>query len=279
MTRPGGSPARQRHERGALVAAAARAGRRGSSSCCQPARVPAEPARRARRLRRRRGRGSRTSSSRATISSGTPTAAWSRCSPRRAAARLAHGDRAARVRRRARGPGGRAVARGGRAALPRDSCAGTWRRSCITSARRFRYPIRCRRSSSRAPRRSTAERGPDEAEIPLEPLPYPVLVVTGGHEPAFDAVADVLCERLGAERLVLPGAGHAVQNAPGFNEALEASSARDQAAVRSASRRRRRPAGSRASRSRARRRRRARTRSRARRRRRRSRGSSTFQSP
>jgi pimeloyl-ACP methyl ester carboxylesterase len=66
-----------------------------------------------------------------------------------------------------------------------------------------------------------AERRPDEAEIPLEPLPYPVLVVTGDHEPAFEAVADVLCARLGAERLVLPGAGHAVQNAPGFNDALE----------------------------------------------------------
>ena len=50
-----------------------------------------------------------------------------------------------------------------------------------------------------------AERRPDEAEIPLEPLPYPVLVVTGDHEPAFDAVADVLCARLRAERLVLPG--------------------------------------------------------------------------
>jgi pimeloyl-ACP methyl ester carboxylesterase len=58
--------------------------------------------------------------------------------------------------------------------------------------------------------------------IPVEPLPYPVLVVTGDHELAFEAVADVLCERLGAERLVLPGAGHAVQRAPGFNEALEA---------------------------------------------------------
>ena len=65
-----------------------------------------------------------------------------------------------------------------------------------------------------------SERWPDEAEIPLEPLPYPVLVVTGGHEPAFEAVGDVLCAGLGAERLVLPGAGHAVQNAPGFNDAL-----------------------------------------------------------
>jgi pimeloyl-ACP methyl ester carboxylesterase len=67
-----------------------------------------------------------------------------------------------------------------------------------------------------------SERRPDEAVIRLEPLPYPVLVVTGDHEPAFEAVADVLCERLGAERLVLPGAGHAVQRAPGFNAALEA---------------------------------------------------------
>jgi pimeloyl-ACP methyl ester carboxylesterase len=64
------------------------------------------------------------------------------------------------------------------------------------------------------------ERRPDEAQITLAPLPYPVLVATGAHEAAFDAVADVLCERLEAERLVLPGAGHAVQNAPGFNDAL-----------------------------------------------------------
>jgi pimeloyl-ACP methyl ester carboxylesterase len=64
------------------------------------------------------------------------------------------------------------------------------------------------------------ERWPDEARLPLEPLPYPVLVVTGDHEPAFERVADVICRRLGAERRVLPGAGHAVQNAPGFNEAL-----------------------------------------------------------
>lgn len=64
------------------------------------------------------------------------------------------------------------------------------------------------------------ERPPHEADIPLWPLPYPVLVVTGAHEAAFEAVADVLCERLGADRVVLPGAGHAVQNAPGFNDAL-----------------------------------------------------------
>jgi pimeloyl-ACP methyl ester carboxylesterase len=65
------------------------------------------------------------------------------------------------------------------------------------------------------------ERRPDEAEIPLGPLPFPVLVVTGDHEPAFEAVADVLERELHAERIVLPGAGHAVQNVPGFNDTLE----------------------------------------------------------
>jgi pimeloyl-ACP methyl ester carboxylesterase len=58
------------------------------------------------------------------------------------------------------------------------------------------------------------ERPPSEAEIPFEALAtarFPKLVVSGAHEPAFDAVCDVLEERLGAERAVLPGAGHSIQ--------------------------------------------------------------------
>jgi pimeloyl-ACP methyl ester carboxylesterase len=58
------------------------------------------------------------------------------------------------------------------------------------------------------------ERSPAEAVIPLDDLagaPFPKLVVSGGHDPAFEAVCDVLEERLGAERAVLPGAGHSVQ--------------------------------------------------------------------
>jgi pimeloyl-ACP methyl ester carboxylesterase len=69
-----------------------------------------------------------------------------------------------------------------------------------------------------------AERLPWEAEIDLDALRaarFPVLVVSGGHHAAFDAVCDVLEERLGAERAVLPGAGHAAQRADGFNEVLE----------------------------------------------------------
>jgi pimeloyl-ACP methyl ester carboxylesterase len=68
------------------------------------------------------------------------------------------------------------------------------------------------------------ERGPWEARPPLDELaatPCPKLVVSGGWSPAFDAVCDELQERLGAEQVVLPGAGHNPQllGEP-FNEVL-----------------------------------------------------------
>src|SRR5918996_1145992 len=69
------------------------------------------------------------------------------------------------------------------------------------------------------------ERMPSEAEIPLAELrtaPFPKLVVSGAHHPAFDAVCDVLERELPAQRVVLPGYGHTVQRAPGFNAALQA---------------------------------------------------------
>ena len=68
------------------------------------------------------------------------------------------------------------------------------------------------------------ERGVHEARIPLTALRragFPVLVVSGAHSRAFDAVCDVLERELAAEREVLPGAGHAAQRAPGFNVVLE----------------------------------------------------------
>ena len=67
------------------------------------------------------------------------------------------------------------------------------------------------------------ERGPWEADIPLEALaaaPFPKLVVSGAHHPAFDAICDALERKLLAERVVLPGYGHTVQRHPGFNAAL-----------------------------------------------------------
>ena len=67
------------------------------------------------------------------------------------------------------------------------------------------------------------ERGPWEAEIPLEALaaaPFPKLVVSGAHHPAFDAICDALERELEAERVVLPGYGHAAQRHPDFNTHL-----------------------------------------------------------
>jgi len=67
------------------------------------------------------------------------------------------------------------------------------------------------------------ERGPWEADVPLDELaaaPFPTLVVSGAHHAAFDAICDALELLLGAERLELPGYGHAPQLHPAFNEAL-----------------------------------------------------------
>jgi len=67
------------------------------------------------------------------------------------------------------------------------------------------------------------ERGPWEAEIPLDALaaaPFPKLVFSGNHNPAFDGICDVLEERLPADRVVLEGFGHTVQRHPDFNDHL-----------------------------------------------------------
>ena len=68
------------------------------------------------------------------------------------------------------------------------------------------------------------ERSPAEAVIPFEALArarFPKLVVSGGHSAAFEALCDVLAKQLGAERAVLPGAGHSVQRlGQPFNELL-----------------------------------------------------------
>lgn len=69
------------------------------------------------------------------------------------------------------------------------------------------------------------ERGPWEAHIPLEQLagePFPKLVVSGAHSPAFDAICDVLERDLGAHRAVIAGAGHSVpRTGEAFNKQLE----------------------------------------------------------
>jgi pimeloyl-ACP methyl ester carboxylesterase len=75
----------------------------------------------------------------------------------------------------------------------------------------------------RGARALAVERGPWEAEIPLDALAatrFPKLVVSGAHHEAFDTICDVLERELSAERVVLPGYGHVVQRHPAFNDVL-----------------------------------------------------------
>jgi pimeloyl-ACP methyl ester carboxylesterase len=87
-------------------------------------------------------------------------------------------------------------------------------------------PRRVSRGLLQGARTLMVERYPWTAEIPLDELaaaPFPKLVVSGAHSAAFDAVCDVLVDRLGAKRAVLPGAGHSVPRlGEPFNELLAA---------------------------------------------------------
>ena len=88
-----------------------------------------------------------------------------------------------------------------------------------------RLPDRLSPQLEQGIRATMVERMPWEAEIPLDELaaaPFPTLVLSGAHHPAFDAVCDVLESRLAAERSVLPGAGHSLARAPGYAERLMA---------------------------------------------------------
>jgi pimeloyl-ACP methyl ester carboxylesterase len=71
-----------------------------------------------------------------------------------------------------------------------------------------------------------AERPSWEAEVPLERLAaadFPVLVISGGHSPAFEAVCDALATELAAERAVIPGRGHTIPSTgEPYNQRLEA---------------------------------------------------------
>jgi pimeloyl-ACP methyl ester carboxylesterase len=68
-------------------------------------------------------------------------------------------------------------------------------------------------------------RGPWEAIVPVEILataPFLKLVVTGGHHQAYEVIADRLAEQMGAERAVIAGKQHSVQEVgAAFNDLLE----------------------------------------------------------
>jgi pimeloyl-ACP methyl ester carboxylesterase len=78
----------------------------------------------------------------------------------------------------------------------------------------------------RGARHVMEERPPWEADVPLERLAaaaYPKLVISGGHSPVFEAVCDVLAERLGAQRAVVAGRGHTIPGTgESYNECLDA---------------------------------------------------------
>jgi pimeloyl-ACP methyl ester carboxylesterase len=76
----------------------------------------------------------------------------------------------------------------------------------------------------RAVRRAHGSRPPSEAHPPLEVIRdagIPSLVASGAHYPAAERMCDAVASALGAQRVVVPGAGHFVPAAPGFAERLE----------------------------------------------------------
>ena len=69
------------------------------------------------------------------------------------------------------------------------------------------------------------ERPPWEADVPLAALAaagFPVLAISGGHSPVFEAVCDSVAERLGGERATIEGRGHNIpETGTPYNERLE----------------------------------------------------------
>jgi pimeloyl-ACP methyl ester carboxylesterase len=67
-------------------------------------------------------------------------------------------------------------------------------------------------------------RSPSEARPDLDAIAaagIPAMVVSGGHDDGIEVLCDGLAESLNARREIVPGAGHAVPRAPGFNDVLE----------------------------------------------------------
>ena len=68
-------------------------------------------------------------------------------------------------------------------------------------------------------------RDPSDATFDCERLrraELPIAIVSGAHTGAIERLSDALARELAAERWILPGAGHAVQRVPSFNDRLRA---------------------------------------------------------
>ena len=141
-------------------------------------------------------------------------------------ASVADGDRAARDPRRARRSRRRSV-RGERAPVlgdgPTDDPEAFLRGFLDAVGSAWHPPSPLPPDLEQGARTLVVERGPWEAEIPLDVLreaPFPKLVVSGAHNLAFEAICDALERELRAERVVLPGVGHTVPRHPDFNRVL-----------------------------------------------------------
>lgn len=120
------------------------------------------------------------------------------------------------------------------ASAPRDPRAFLAGFSQLVSGRKPELPDPLPPPLERNARTLMVERPPYDVDPPLDSIarvPYPKLVVSGAHHSAFDAVADVLEERLNAQRVVLPGAGHSIPRlGEPLNELLRAFAGRAAAA-------------------------------------------------
>jgi pimeloyl-ACP methyl ester carboxylesterase len=77
---------------------------------------------------------------------------------------------------------------------------------------------------ARSVRRAHGSRPPTDARPPLELLRdagIPSLVASGDHHPAAERMCDAVTIALGAQRVIVPGAGHFIAAAPGFADQLE----------------------------------------------------------
>ena len=77
----------------------------------------------------------------------------------------------------------------------------------------------------RGTRALVGARSPTEAELPLAAIAesgLPCLVVSGGHHQGYETVCDAIAENINAERAVIPGAAHLIQDTGDpFNRRLE----------------------------------------------------------
>jgi pimeloyl-ACP methyl ester carboxylesterase len=99
-------------------------------------------------------------------------------------------------------------------------------RTAFEAVARIRFPgnPEQERAFTEARRLAPGLRPPGEARPDLAAIAaagVPSLVLSGDHHPAIEAVCDALADQLEAERVKLPGRGHAVQHVPSFNAVLE----------------------------------------------------------